>query len=136
MIFLVVDDDLSMCKLIELYLSPYGKVVYCTQPHDAVQAFSEQVYKNPFDAVLLDIVMPNDDGYRLAHALRNVEQVAGVSYHKRAKLIYVTAHEGKLVPSAASNIMEPDCLINKPFTQESLIADLKAVGLRLVKRRR
>jgi len=59
---LYVDDDQSMCELIEADFSHRGyQVVWNTSPAAAL----ELLYKEPFDVVLVDLVMPEMDGIEL-----------------------------------------------------------------------
>ena len=57
---LVADDDSNICELLRLYLEKEGFAV--TLAADGVQAV-EQFQKDPPDIMLLDIMMPQLDGW-------------------------------------------------------------------------
>jgi len=64
---LVVDDLPQNVRLLEAVLAPRGyTVVQATSGHEALQ----RVASEPIDLVLLDIVMPEMDGYEVCRTLR------------------------------------------------------------------
>ena len=66
-IILVVDDLPQNVRLLEAVLAPRGyTVVQATSGHEALQ----RVASEPIDLVLLDIVMPEMDGYEVCRTLR------------------------------------------------------------------
>ena len=68
MSILVVDDDLSQCKLLKLTLEGLGFQVRTA--HDGVDALIA-AKANPPDIVISDILMPRMDGFQLCLALRD-----------------------------------------------------------------
>ena len=78
---LYVDDDQSMCELIEADFSHRGyQVVWNTSPAAAL----ELLYKEPFDVVLVDLVMPEMDGIETLREIRKISPDLSV--------VMVTAH--------------------------------------------
>ena len=64
---LVIDDDETFCRYVETVLSARGhRVVYETDARTAVG----HLHGHPFDAVLLDLVMPELDGLELLEQIR------------------------------------------------------------------
>jgi CheY-like chemotaxis protein len=64
---LVVDDDPAIALMLSRALGRRGYQVVATHsPEEAVASFS----KEPSDAAVLDLVMPDRDGMDLANALR------------------------------------------------------------------
>ncbi len=78
---LVVDDDVTFCSVVEVVLSERGyRVVTTTDPRRAMGILRE----GEFDAVLLDLVMPELDGLELLDRIRehwNVLPIIVVSGH-------------------------------------------------------
>jgi len=64
---LVVDDDPSMLKLVELYLRDYPAELVMARNGRAALKYIEQ---NKFDLLLTDIQMPELDGLSLIRKLR------------------------------------------------------------------
>lgn len=71
----IVEDEKPASDLIERYLSDYGEK---TGEEFSVSVFREPVsflenYKPVYDIVFMDIMMPNMDGMRAAHKLREAD---------------------------------------------------------------
>ena len=66
---LIVDDDRDFSKALETFLSRNGyEVCYA---YDAEKAYDE-IYKNVFDLIISDIMMPGTDGFQFATQVRSV----------------------------------------------------------------
>ncbi len=64
---LFAEDDYSLAFMVKDALEDEGyKVVHCTDGQTAIDSFD----KNKFDITLLDIMMPNKDGYTVAKKIR------------------------------------------------------------------
>ena len=64
---LIVDDEKPICDLIDLNLSSTG--YHCTAVQDGLKAI-DLIEKEPFDLVLLDIMLPGADGYDVMEYIR------------------------------------------------------------------
>lgn len=64
---LIVDDEKRMLDLIALYLRPHNYV--CQKAQGANEALS-YIEDETFDIVLLDIMMPGMDGWKLCQEIR------------------------------------------------------------------
>ncbi|MDL4839069.1 response regulator transcription factor [Aquibacillus rhizosphaerae] len=69
---LLVDDDLDMTKILELYMKNNGYVVYTA--NDGLDAFSI-IEHTPPDLIILDVMMPNLDGFELCQLIRKKTDV-------------------------------------------------------------
>ena len=66
---LIVDDDRDFSKALETFLSRNGdEVCYA---YDAEKAY-DAIYKNVFDLIISDIMMPGTDGFQFATQVRSV----------------------------------------------------------------
>ena len=66
---LIVDDDRDFSKALETFLSRNGyEVCYA---YDAEKAY-DAIYKNVFDLIISDIMMPGTDGFQFATQIRSV----------------------------------------------------------------
>lgn len=72
---LVVDDDESLVKSVKYQLEHRGYYTYVA--YDGKQAM-EMVESHHPDLILLDIVMPNMDGYEVIKALKSNPETAGI----------------------------------------------------------
>ncbi|HEY9180455.1 MAG TPA: response regulator, partial [Candidatus Baltobacteraceae bacterium] len=86
---LVLDDDPIAQEIFAQYLSSWR--MRCDTVGDPVQACdmiaSACAASDPYDVVLVDLVLPNMDGFEFARRLQNVERIAST------RLIMVTAYD-------------------------------------------
>ncbi len=111
---LVVDDDIHIAELISLYLNKEGfetKEIYSGKA--AVEEFA---LFSPH-IVLLDIMLPEMDGYQVCREIRKVSSVP---------VIMLTA-KGDVFDKVLGLELGADDYIVKPFDSKELIARIKAV---------
>ena len=112
---LLVDDN---SKYLKDALPFYGYEV--TAVYDGVQALKELSKNNKFDIVLLDVMMPNMDGWETLKAIRSGEKT------KDLPVIMLTAvNEDKKMVSGLK--IGADDYIVKPFILPNLLARMEAV---------
>ena len=74
---LFAEDDSSLAFIVKDTLEDEGyKVVHCADGQTAIDSFD----KNKFDICLLDIMMPNKDGYTVAKKIRQQTDVMPVLF--------------------------------------------------------
>lgn len=111
---LIVDDDEHISELISLYLNKEGyetKEVYSGRK--AIEEFS---YFSPH-LVLLDIMLPEIDGYQICREIRKISSVP---------IIMLTA-KGEVFDKVLGLELGADDYIVKPFDSKELVARVKAV---------
>ena len=111
---LVVDDDAALCKLVSHFLTRNGYRV--SVAHDGV-AMKATMKASRIDLVILDIVMPGEDGLSLCRRLR----VAGTT-----PIIMLTA-VGTDIDRIIGLEMGADDYLPKPFSTGELLARIRAV---------
>ncbi len=110
---LVVDDEIEIADLIELYLKNEGYNVYKTYSSEKALKIIE---KRNIDLALLDIMMPDIDGFTLCQTIRR---------NHNFPIIMVTAKITDADKIKGLNIGADD-YITKPFMPLELIARVKA----------
>ncbi len=114
---LVVEDDPATSRIVQYLLAREGYIVSLAD--SASQALAEFTRCSP-DLVLLDISLPDSDGFSLLRRLR--AQLGGY----QVPVIFVTAHT-----TAAEHVYGletgADDYIDKPFDPAELIARVRAV---------
>ena len=66
---LVLEDDKQLNRSVCLFLSANGYIaVGCTRADDAY----DEMYKNTFDLIISDIMMPDIDGFEFASTVRSL----------------------------------------------------------------
>jgi two-component system, OmpR family, response regulator len=112
---LIVDDEQDICALVEQYLTDEGYRV--TIAHDGAQ-MRQVIGRDPVDLVLLDIVLPNEDGLSIARALRVENPNIGI--------IMLTGR-GDTIDRIVGLEMGADDYLAKPFHLRELLARVKSV---------
>jgi len=113
---LIVDDEVSIAKTVKLILETEGfetKAVFSGE--DCLKKIEEE----PFDLVLLDIMMPKMNGWQVVEEIRKKHPTLKVAFLTVIK--YSDAVKEKLEKSGLS-----EC-ISKPFENEDLVRRVKAI---------
>ena len=110
---LVVDDDPQICDLLQDYLQQYGFVV--TTAHNG-NAMQEALDKHIIQLVILDVMLPGDDGLTLCKKLREQSDVI---------IIMLSAVHEESDRIVGLEIGADDYL-PKPFSPRELLARIKA----------
>lgn len=111
---LVVDDDTVLRDLVMRYLGQNG---YQTVGAGDGQAMRQHLSSQPVDLVLLDIMLPGEDGLSLARGLRE---------HGGPPVIMLSAR-GEAVDRIVGLEVGADDYLAKPFDHRELLARVRAV---------
>jgi len=111
---LVVDDDPQIRSMIERYLTKEGFSVILAENGAAMDAALEE---HPIDLVLLDLVLPDEDGLILARRIRDKSEIG---------LIILTG-KGEMIDRVVGLEMGADDYVSKPFHLRELLARIKSV---------
>ncbi len=111
---MVVDDDSNICELLRLYLEKAGFDTVIAS--DGVKAISMFDTEKP-DLILLDVMMPNLDGWQVCREIRKKSQ---------CPIIMLTA-KGEVFDKILGLELGADDYIVKPFETREVIARIKAV---------
>ena len=117
---LVVDDDKNICELLRLYLVKEGFAV--TLAYDGKTALQEFDKLHP-DMVLLDVMMPDMDGWEVCRRIRQ---------NHKTPIIMLTA-KGETYDKVLGLELGADDYIVKPFDAKEVTARIKAVLRRSAK---
>ena len=69
---LLVDDEERMLRLLDLFLSPRG--YFCMKATSGLEAL-KLIEQKDFDIILLDVMMPNMDGWDTCYQIRQISNV-------------------------------------------------------------
>ena len=109
----VVDDDAIILKQANLILSESGFKVTCLKNG---RLLMDYIKVNPVDILLLDIRMPEMDGFETIQALREWESNNG---REAVPVIFLTANEDRDSEAQGLSLGALD-FIRKPFSSEAL----------------
>ena len=111
---LVVDDDKNICELLRLYLEKEGfDVILAFDGADGLSKFTKE---NP-DLILLDIMMPNMDGWQVCREIRKNSQCP----------IIMLSAKGETIDKVLGLELGADDYVVKPFDSKEVVARIKAI---------
>ena len=110
---LIVDDENDIAELIKVILENEG---YHTRIENDGASCIAAVKEEPFDLILLDVMMPDYSGTEVCAKIRS---------YTKCPIIFVTA-KNQLVDKLIGFEVGADDYITKPFINEELVARVKA----------
>ncbi|MBD9447773.1 MULTISPECIES: response regulator [Rhizobium] len=113
---LIVDDDREIRELVSSYLKKNGLRVTAVADGRQMRAFLDA---NSVDLIILDVMMPGDDGLVLSRELR-------AGRHKAVPIVMLTARTDEMDRIIGLE-MGADDYLAKPFSARELLARIKAV---------
>lgn len=126
---LIVEDDFSARKLLQVYLRDHAECDVAVNGKEAIQAYCDALDSgNPYDLICLDISMPEMNGQYALHVLRRMEEERGFGRGEGVKVIMTTAFGDK------ENVMTAfrtgcESYLMKPISKDKLIAEIEKLGL-------
>ncbi|GAY76789.1 two-component response regulator [Sporolactobacillus inulinus] len=111
---LMVDDDWKLRNLLRIYLSKEGfDTVEAADGNEAML----KIKNHSFDLVILDVMMPNMDGWEVCQSIRKTQSVP---------ILMLTAL-GETKEKVQGLELGADDYLTKPFDPEELIARVHAL---------
>lgn len=118
---LMIDDDIELSQLLSQQLALYNiNLSICHIPAQALKL----IYQRAFDVILLDIMLPDMNGFELCHLLKHNKNL-----NQKTPLIMLTARN-EIVNLIAGLEAGADDYVSKPFEPRELIARISAVRRR------
>ena len=111
---LVADDDPSISQLVRLYLEKEG---YSVRTADRGDKALEEFLRLPPDLLLLDVMLPGQDGFQVLKAVRKAGNIP---------VIMLTARDDT-IDKVLGLELGADDYITKPFDGKEMTARVKAV---------
>jgi two-component system OmpR family response regulator len=111
---LIVDDDREICQLVRQFLEPHGFQVMTAEDGKAMRRVLAEVH---IDLVILDLMLPDEDGLSLCRELRATTQIP---------VVFLTA-AGSETDRIVGLEMGADDYLAKPFSSRELLARVRAV---------
>jgi two-component system catabolic regulation response regulator CreB/two-component system response regulator ChvI len=117
---LLVDDEPDLNLTIKIVLEDNGfKVDSFTDPLLALENFKEQ--DGSYDLAILDIKMPNMNGFELYRQIKKIDYKAKVCFLSAGEMDYEKFRK-ELLPA-----LDDNCYIQKPIETEMLIRRLNRI---------
>ena len=121
---LLVEDDLEISKLLAEFLQENGYEVFCQ--YDGLHVL-DCLRENNIDLILLDIMLPEEDGLAILGTIRQTGAYADIP------VIMVTAKTSE-IDAVKGLDLGADDYITKPFGVMELVSRVKAVLRRSAKK--
>ncbi len=119
---LVVDDEPDFASIVQTNLKKEGFDVEVA--YDGVEAIAK-VKANPPDAIVLDVMMPEKDGYEVCAELKHDEKYSDIPI---VMLTAVADHVGSTRYSHADGMsMEADDYLPKPASADEITQSVKSL---------
>jgi len=111
---LIIDDDEKLAEPLKTYLQRFDFTLESeTQPLDAIQRLHDEA----FDLVILDIMLPQIDGFETCRRIRQ---------HSQIPIIMLTAR-GEVMDRVVGLEMGADDYLPKPFEPRELVARIQNI---------
>jgi two-component system, chemotaxis family, chemotaxis protein CheY len=127
---LIVEDNDFAREGLKYFLADHAEIEQAVNGREAVTKFQTALaQQNPFDLVLLDIIMPEMDGQEALKLIRLAEQHDPAPERKKAIIIMTTALNSP--ENMEEALWEGDCTdyLVKPIVRADLMAMLRRYGL-------
>jgi two-component system, OmpR family, alkaline phosphatase synthesis response regulator PhoP len=119
---LLVDDEPDFCSIVQGQLEKEGFEVELA--YNGVEGL-EKIRANPPDAIILDVMMPEKDGYEVCKELKDDEKLADIPV---VLLTAVASHVTSTRYSHADGMStEADDYIAKPASAEEITQSIKGL---------
>lgn len=114
---LLIEDDLQICEILTDYLTDQTENAFWVQCVNDGEAGFERIVEGQYDLVLLDIMLPEMDGFSLCRELRKISD---------APIIFITARGSEEDKLHGYHLGCEDYLV-KPFSLPVLHAKMLAL---------
>lgn len=110
---MVVDDEIDVISVLEIVLEEYGfEVDTFEDPIVALKSYRAGLY----DLLILDIKMPEMDGFELYDQIKKIDDNAKVCFLTASEMYYKNSRK-----------LDKDFLIQKPIANEDLVEEINKI---------
>lgn len=125
---LIVEDEFLSRKVLRSFLMTLFDIDIVVNGREAVEAFKiAHTEGNPYDLILMDIMMPEVDGIEALQRIRAMEEEN--NYRPKAKVIMTTALDDPQTVIKTFYDGEASAYIVKPVGKDKLYNELEKLGL-------
>lgn len=129
---LIVEDDFGSRRVLQMMIRKHAQCDVVVDGQEAIDAVRIAWEENdPYNGILLDIMMPNVDGQEALKQIRAIESEIGVKENDAAKVIMTTALEDPKNVVEAYYEGAADGYLVKPIEKEKLFEELAKAGIDL-----
>lgn len=125
---LIAEDEPISAMVLQTLMKPFARVTLAEDGQAAIEAFENALSaEEPFDLLLLDIMMPNVNGKEVLAYIRAVEEDEGIQSENALKVVMTTALDDgtTLYETHATGCSD---YIVKPIEKARLLKVLRKLG--------
>lgn len=111
---LIVDDDPRLCRTLARYFKQEG---YETHTATSGEEMRQRLAANKPDLVILDLILPDEDGFSLARELRSTYDLA----------VVILTGKADTIDKVVGLEIGADDYVTKPFDERELLARVRSV---------
>lgn len=127
---LIVDDQIENRIVLAKIMDPYAACDQAVDGAEAVELFALRLNEGqPYDLVLMDIMMPIMDGQEALRKMRELEEDAGVLRENQSAIVMVTAVDATSEMKRAFEEGRCTGYINKPISRGKILVKLSELGI-------
>ena len=126
---LIADDDFTNRRILQKIIEAYSDYDVVMDGEEAAKAF-ELAWQDkvPYDLILMDVMMPNQDGVDAVKKIRALEVEMGLKDSQKAKIIMITAlADQKTVKK--SLLAGASWYLVKPISKAGLLEQIRKMNL-------
>ena len=125
---LIAEDEFVGRKLLSTFLAPLFVIDVAVNGQEAVEAYKLAYEEgDPYSLILMDIMMPKQDGLSALEEIRNFEKAKGITRY--CKVVMTTALDDPKTVIRSFHDVEASAFIVKPVEREKLYEELEKIGL-------
>lgn len=116
---LIVDDEQDVCTVLKKVLEQDEfEADYFDDPLSALENFKPNLY----DLLILDIKMPEMDGFKLYKEMKRIDSKVKVCFLTGSEMYYEEIRKGEVLDA-----LDKDLFLQKPIRNEQLINEIKRI---------
>ncbi len=127
---LIIEDDELSRELLALQMEPYAQCDQAADGREGVNLFEAALQDDtPYHLILLDIVMPEMDGFQAAKIIRGIEEKQGITADKGVNIIVLSSLSTPQDVIQAYVAAQSSAHLVKPVQPEKLVKTLRKLEL-------
>lgn len=127
---LIVDDSKYQRYLIDLALAKFGQCDQASDGEEAVTLYKAALEQGePYQLVLMDILMPRMDGHEAVRRIGALQQTAALPEESRSKIVMLSSLDDPVNMMQAQFEDGAHAYLTKPFDERVLTETLASLGL-------
>lgn len=127
---LIVDDQIENRMVLAKIMEPYAQCDQASDGAEALELFAHHLREGqPYNLVLMDIMMPVMDGQESLCQMRALEESLGILQENQSAIVMVTAVDASSEMKRAFEEGRCTGYIHKPINRAKILVKLNELGI-------